>query len=230
MIPESEHRSIKNWDADDRPREKFLERGANALTDAELIAILLGSGTQTLSAVDLGRVMLKEFGGLEQLAAATIKELTRIKGVGPAKALSIAAAFELARRKQFIQPQEVVFSSPESVANYLTPRLSHLQHETFMVLYLNGRNKLVHEQTVSNGGVKSVVVDAKLVYRPALAHLASAIIVAHNHPSGSTEPSRHDRDLTNRLAEAGRVIEVELLDHLIITARGHYSFRDEGLL
>lgn len=230
MTPETEYRSIKHWDADDRPREKFLERGANALTDAELLAILLGSGTQTLSAVDLGRTMLKEFGGLEQLAAASVKELTRTKGIGPAKALTIAAAFELARRKQYLQPQEVVFSSPDSVAEYLTPRLGHLQHETFMVLYLNARNKLVHEETVGSGGVKSVVVDAKLVFRPALAHLASSIIVAHNHPSGNQEPSKPDRDLTTRLQQAGRVLEVELIDHLIITSRGHYSFRDEGLL
>jgi len=224
------HRRIKDWTAEDRPREKLLQRGIDALTDAEILAILLGSGTTKLSAVDLGRHLLDAIGDLNRLARCSVAELTEVKGIGPAKAIGLVAAFELARRKQRLGAEVVRFTSSPAVAAFLQPRLADLPHEEFVVLYLNKRHQLLAEVTVSEGGVAGTIVDPKRVFKHALNHLASAIIVAHNHPSGNLEPSQADLDLTQRLHAGANLLDISLLDHFIITAQGHFSFAEQGLL
>ncbi|MDP5170638.1 MAG: DNA repair protein RadC [Bacteroidia bacterium] len=219
---------ITNWALEDRPREKLMQRGVDALTDAELLAILIGSGTRSLSAIDLARLVLDKFSGLDGLARCSVKNLTKVKGIGPAKAIGIVAAFELARRKQLIETRVNRISDSSSVAKYLSPRMVDLDHEIFYVLFLNRNNEIIHEQALFRGGVTATVIDCKIVFREAVLHLASSIIVAHNHPSGNLQPSEADRRITRQLSDAGELFEIRVLDHLIISHRGFYSFADEG--
>lgn len=219
---------ITGWAIEDRPREKLLQRGVDALTDAEILAILLGAGTRSLSAIGLARQLLTEKGGLEGLARCHIPALTDVHGIGPAKAISIIAAFELARRKQLTSHKAFRITESLSIARYLSPRMADLDHERFHVLFLNRNNELIAEETMFVGGVASTIIDPKVVFRAAIQHLASAIIVAHNHPSGSLRPSQSDRDITSRLVKAGNLFDIMVLDHLIISHKGYYSFADEG--
>lgn len=222
--------SIKEWNEQERPREKLLERGALALTDAELVALLIGSGTRERSAVEVGRDLLQSFGGLRPLAAASVQEMTRVRGIGEAKAITLVAAFELARRKQFDQQRDLELNSPAVVADYVRPRIGDLQHEVFYVLLLNRRHRVLSEKTMFSGGVSASLVDIRMVFREALNHLATALIVCHNHPSGSTSPSPQDVEITRRLEEAGRTLDIPLLDHVIITQDDHFSFADAGMI
>ena len=219
---------ITGWAIEDRPREKLLQRGVDALTDAEILATLLGAGTRTLSAIGLARKLLTEKGGLEGLARCQIASLTEIHGIGPAKAISIIASFELARRKQLVSHKSFRITESRSIARYLSPRLADLAQERFHVLFLNRNNELIAEETMFVGGVASTIIDPKVVFKAAIQHLASAIIVAHNHPSGSLRPSQADRDITKRLVKAGELFDIMVLDHLVISSRGYYSFADEG--
>lgn len=221
---------ITSWAVEERPREKLLQRGVGALTDGELLAILLGTGSRTQSALDLARQLLSELGQLKGLAKADIAELRQVPGIGPAKAIQIVAAFELGRRKRTAIHNPRQFSSSETVAAYLAPRLEDLQQEVFYGLFLSQNHEIIAEQSLFRGGVSSTVVDPKLVFHTALKHLASAVIVAHNHPSGNLRPSRADMDLTHRMVRAGRLLNIRVLDHIIISGRGHYSFLDEGTL
>ena len=224
------HLPIKAWAVEDRPREKLMQRGLDALTDAELIAILLGSGSRQESAIDLARKVLAESGDLRALSRSTVSELKKIKGIGPAKAISLVAAFELGRRKSHSNGQLLRVNSAESVATYLMPRLSDLQHEVFYVLFLNRNHEIKAEKKLFSGGLNATIIDTRMVFREAVQQLASAIIVAHNHPSGNLSPSEADIQITCKLAEAGKVFDIPVLDHIIVSHKGFYSFADEGMI
>jgi len=222
--------SIKNWDEDDRPREKLLKKGAQALTDAEILAILIGSGTKKLSAVGLARHILKEKGGIHQLARTSIQELLTINGIGEAKALTIKAAFELASRRQQNENIEKDFSNSITAANYLTPKLQDLQQETLYVLYLNRNNKLIDEKIHSVGDIATTIFPIKFILKEALQLLASGLILAHNHPSGNLTPSLADKEVTQKIKEGCKLMDINLLDHIIVSHKGYFSFADEGLI
>lgn len=224
--------NIKRWSPEDRPREKLLLKGTSALSDAELIAILIGSGSRNLSALDLSKRILEGVNNqLHELARQSARELTKIKGIGPAKAISIVAALELGRRRKDtdIQEKPKLGSSREAYES-ICGELMDLPHEEFWVLLLNRANRLIRKQRVSEGGVSGTVADPKVIYKAALDHLASGIIVVHNHPSGNRTASQSDIDLTKKLKEAGKFLEIQLLDHLIICGPKYFSFADEGMM
>ncbi|RQO31609.1 hypothetical protein DBR32_06550 [Taibaiella sp. KBW10] len=224
--------SIKNWAADDKPREKLILKGAAALSDAELIAILLATGAQNQSAVDLGRSMLKlAQQNLNTLAKLKIKQLQEIKGIGTAKAVTLIAALELGKRRQYADAlhREKINSSKEA-ATILIPLMQDFEHEKFCVLYLNQANAIIAQEFVSSGGLTATTVDIKFILRSALQHLASKIIISHNHPSGSLAPSDADKRTTQKIKQAAMLMDILLVDHLIIAEQSYYSFADEGLI
>ena len=221
---------IKDWALEDRPREKMIQRGVSALTNAELLAILLSSGTKDISALDLARTILKELDGLPHLARASVAELTQFRGVGKAKALLIVAAFELGRRKHIRTRETVKVTSSEVVAEYLGPILSDLNQEVFYVLFLNRNNEIKAERMFFQGGVASTIIDPRIVFREAVHQLASGIILAHNHPSGNLVPSKADKESTEKLIAAGKLFDIHVLDHLILSNHGYYSFLDNDLM
>ena len=225
-------RRILSWAEEDRPREKLLLKGKAALTDAELVAILIGSGTRDLSAVDLSKIILqKASNNLNELAKLSIKDLMKIKGIGEAKAISIIAALELGRRRK---ESEVVLrariSSSRDAYEQIQPYLLDLPHEEFWLLLLNRANEVIKPVQVSQGGVSGTVADPKIIFKFAIECLASAIILVHNHPSGNLKPSAADKERTRRLYNAGKLLEIPVLDHLIFTDGGYLSFADEGML
>ncbi|MDZ4716113.1 MAG: DNA repair protein RadC [Cytophagales bacterium] len=223
---------IKSWSPEDRPREKLLLKGTGALTDAELVAILIGTGSRRMSAVDLSRSILEAVGNqLHELARLGVGDLTAIKGIGTAKAISIVAALELGRRRKDtgVTEKPKIGSSRDAVEQ-LSGDLMDLPHEEFWVLLLNRANRLIRKHRVSEGGVSGTVADPKMIFKLAITHLASGIIVAHNHPSGNRTASQSDIDLTKKLREAGKFLEIQLLDHVIICGSNYFSFADEGLL
>ena len=222
--------SITRWAEEDRPREKMLLKGYTALTDAELLAILIGSGTRGESAVALAqRILATVDQNLHELGKRSTKELQRFKGVGEAKAVTIAAALELGRRRQLSDlRQRPRVSSSRDAYNLIAPQLSDLHHEEFWLLLLNRANEVMERVRLSSGGSSGTVVDLKLVLKTALDARASAFIAIHNHPSGSLEPSRADIDLTEKLRQGGQTLDLPMLDHLIVSERGYYSFADEG--
>lgn len=224
--------TIKQWSPDDRPREKLLLKGTSALSDAELIAILIGTGSGKSTALDLSKRILESVDHkLPALAKLKAGDLTRIKGIGPAKAIAIVAALELGRRRKSTDTGERprVGSSQEAY-DLLCGDLMDLPHEEFWVLLLNRANRLIRKQRISEGGVSGTVADPKVIFKGALDHLASGIIVAHNHPSGNRTASQSDIDLTRKLREAGKFLEIQLLDHLIVCGPKYFSFADEGML
>jgi len=221
---------IKEWSLEDRPREKLLQKGIEALTDAELIAIILSSGTQKHSAIDIAREMLREKGNLMQIARAGVAELTRFKGVGKAKAIALVAAFELGRRKHLKPDDKIKITSAEIVAAYMKPRLSDLDQEVFHVLFLNRNNVVIAEKQFFKGGVAATVIDTKIIFREAVHNLSSAMILVHNHPSGNLTPSHADVDITRKVIACGKIFEIQVLDHVIVSHQGYYSFADHDLM
>ena len=228
----SQLNSIKNWAEDDRPREKLLHKGPAALTDAELLAILINTGTVKFSALDLAReVLLKADGRLGDLGRLSLKELQQVNGIGEAKAITIAAALELGRRRQSADVlSRPAITSMEDAAEIILPLLSDLNHEAFCVLYLNQANRLLRHEIISNGGITGTVADVRIILKNALLHNANQLIVAHNHPSGNLQPSGADRTLTTKLKDAAALMDIRLLDHLIIAAGRYLSLQEEGLL
>lgn len=224
--------NIKSWSPEDRPREKLLLKGRASLSDAELIAILLGSGTNTLSAVDLAKKILASVDhSLHALARLSVKDLMKNKGIGEAKALSIVAALELGRRRKELDfDEKPKITSSRDAFEILRPHLMDIAHEEFWILILNRANQVIKKYQVSQGGISGTVADPKIIFKAALDELASAIILAHNHPSGNLTASKNDIDLTRKLKEAGRLLEIQVLDHLIITSSTYYSFADDGLI
>jgi len=226
------HISINQWAEEDRPREKLLLQGRRALSDAELIAILIGSGSRNESAVELSRRILNENGNdLNQLATLLVEDLYSYKGIGEAKAVTIIAALELGRRRS--ETAEVIkkqIGSSRDAFELLKLQYLDLNHEEFWILLLNQANRVQSKQLISRGGRAGTVVDAKLVFESALRNKATAIILSHNHPSGNLKPSDQDRNLTKKLFEAGKLLDIRVLDHLIFSNNAYYSFSDEGLL
>lgn len=222
---------IKNWDFEDRPREKMLLKGHEVLSNAELVAILIGSGSHEESAVSLAKRILKAAESLENLGRKSIDFLMGFKGIGEAKAISICAALELGRRRQVIpQGMKVKIRSSEEAFKVLGPMLSDLPYEEFWVACLNRANLIISKEKISTGGMHGTVVDPKVIYSHALKQRASSIILYHNHPSGNMKPSKEDLFITEKLKEAGRFLEIQVLDHLIIGHGEYYSFMDEGLM
>lgn len=224
--------SIKQWAEEDRPREKLLHQGKKHLSDAELIAILLGSGSREESAVLLAKKLLSHYqNDLNLLAKATIPQLCQFKGIGPAKAITLQAALELSARRNLlsIRHQPAITCSRDAYQT-LAPLLADLSHEEFWILLLNRANRVIGRERVSIGGVSGTVVDAKMVFQKALQQLASSLILAHNHPSGNLRPSQADLDLTKKLKAAGKVLDIQVVDHLIISEAGYTSFADENLM
>jgi len=224
--------SITQWAEEDRPREKLLLKGRAALSDAELIAILIGSGTRSLSAVEVGKLILNgSDNDLNNLAKFTVKELQKFKGIGEAKAISIVAALELGRRRKETEVKKATkVTSSNDAYQYLKSHFLDLPHEEFWILVLNRANEIITKIPISSGGVSGTVADGKIIFKHAIEHLASGIILAHNHPSGNKKPSDQDLNLTKKLRQAGTILEIPILDHLIITNNGYTSFSDEGLM
>lgn len=223
---------IKEWQKDERPREKMIRLGAGAIDNTELLAILLRTGNNTETAVDLARRLLTETGNsLNKLYGLSLAQLTKINGVGSAKALTILAAFELASRLQAEMPEEnPQISTSASVAKIIAPALKHLPHEECWIMYLNRANRMIAKERVSIGGVSSTVLDIKIIIKKAVEKLASSIIVIHNHPSGNPYPGKQDEMQTKYLKEAASIFDISLLDHIIIAADKYYSFSDQGLI
>jgi DNA repair protein RadC len=224
--------SIKKWAKDDRPREKLRDKGASVLSNSELIAILLNNGTREKSALDLAQEILRSGkDNLNEVGKLSVKELMRIKGIGEAKAVSIAAAMELGRRRQAMASREkIMVTGSSDVAGFLQTMLRDYKHEVFAVLFLNRSNKVNHFQVVSEGGITGTVADPRIILKKALEEDAVSIILCHNHPSGSLKPSKADEELTWKIKEAARYFDIKLLDHLIVSDDGYYSFADEGIL
>lgn len=224
--------NIKQWSPEDRPREKMLLKGASALSDAELIGILIGSGSAELSAVELGRHILQSSkNNLHELGRLSISDLMKFKGIGEAKAITILAALELGRRRrESDSDQKPKIVSSADAYQLIREHLIDLSHEEFWVMLLNRANQVTRKYQISQGGVAGTVADPKIVFKTALDGLASGIIVAHNHPSGNLSPSHADIELTKKLREAGKLLEIQVLDHLIVAGSKYYSFADEGLI
>ncbi len=229
----TERKTITSWAEEDRPREKMSMQGRRALTDAELLAILLGSGNADENAVELAKRILGYFGDdLERLNDASIETLIKnFKGIGEAKAITIAAAMELGLRRKYSGYKDKPQIQSSSDAHLLlAPHLMDLQHEEFWMMFLNRANKVTHKEQLSKGGVAGTVVDAKLIFKRALEVQASGIILAHNHPSGNLKPSQQDISITNQLRDAAKLLDMSILDHLIIAENQYFSFADEGMI
>lgn len=222
---------IKNWAEDDKPREKLMLKGKSVLSDAELIAILIGSGSRNESAVSLSkRILASVNNNLSALGKLSLKQLMEFKGIGEAKAVTIAAALELGRRRRAEESVDLdKITSSKAVFEIMQPIIGELLHEEFWVLYLNNSNKVIHKAQLSKGGITGTVVDARLIFKMALEHNATAVILSHNHPSGKLLASDADRDITKKLKFAGEQLDIKVLDHIIITEKGYLSFQDEGI-
>lgn len=229
---QAQNPSIKQWAKDDRPREKLLAKGPGILSNSELIAILLNHGTREKSAVDLAQEVLQiGRNNLNELGKLSVNELMKIKGIGEAKAIGIVAALELGRRRQAAASLEKpVVSSSADVAVYLQASLRDYKHEVFAVIYLNRANKINDIKIISEGGITGTVADPRIILKLALEKDAVSLILCHNHPSGSLRPSRADEELTQKIKEAARYFDIKVLDHLIVSDDGYYSFADEGIL
>jgi len=223
---------IKHWAKDDRPREKLREKGAETLSDAELLSILIHNGSANRSAVDLGREVLSlARNNLLELGRLSIHDLMRIKGIGEAKAITITAALELGRRRQSGPGQDrIQVTSSRDIAIHLQERLKDYNYEVFGVVYLNGSNRVKHWEVISKGGITGTVADPRLIMKKALEEEAVGLILVHNHPSGNLKPSRADEDLTQKIKSATQFFDIKLLDHLIVSQEGYFSFADEGIL
>lgn len=221
---------IKNWPEDERPREKLLDFGSNVLSDAELLALLIGSGTKELTAVDLAKGLILEYGGLSVLASKGPAELIRFKGVGPASSARILAAFELGRRLEGKQCKRKQIRTPEDVVAFARPVYRGVNREMFKVVLLDNSNKVIREETISQGTLNASLVHPREVFKAAVDHLAAGIVLLHNHPSGEPSPSREDKLLTGQMIEASKVMGIPILDHIIIAKERYFSFAKEGLI
>ncbi len=232
MEQEKKYKSIKHWADDERPREKLLQKGKDALSDSELIGILLGSGTTTKSAVELAKEILDSTNNnLVELGKRSVKELMKFKGIGEAKAITIVAALELGRRRRFQElPKKIKVREARQVFEYMHPVLADLNHEQFWVIFLSQSMHIVGKKQISVGGVTSTVADAKMIFKAAITEAVPNIIVCHNHPSGNLQPSEADKALTQKIKNGAVNLDINLLDHVIIAGNSFFSFADEALL
>ncbi|WP_073486900.1 MULTISPECIES: DNA repair protein RadC [unclassified Flavobacterium] len=227
---EGGHFPITNWSEDDKPREKLMLKGKDALSDAELLAILIGSGSRNESAVALSQRILADAGNLNSLGKMSISQLMQFKGIGEAKAITIIAALELGRRRRAedtVKLSKII--SSKNTFEIMQPIIGELSHEEFWVLFLNNSNKVISKSQLSKGGITGTIVDIRLVFKLALENGATGLILCHNHPSGNLNPSDADKQITKKIKTAGEILDVKILDHLIITETKYYSFVDEGI-
>ena len=224
--------SIKSWAVEDRPREKMLTRGLQSLSDSELIALLIGSGTRKVSAVELARQVLHQAGNnLDKLGKCSVSDLKKLKGIGQARAVTIVAALELGRRRKLADPPENPrISGSADVSNLMFPLLSDLSHEEFWILLLNRSNRVIEKRRISQGGITGTVTDIRMILKIALDSLSTSLILCHNHPSGNLQPSDADISITRRLKESASLMDITLLDHLIVAGKNYFSFADENIL
>lgn len=224
--------TIKQWAEEDRPREKLINKGKSVLSNAELIGILIGSGTKTMSAVDLAKMILRDFDNdLNKIARLSVKDLMKYKGIGEAKAISIVSALELGRRrKESDITKNTIIKSAKQAYDYLIPDMLDLPHEEFWVIFLKRNNEVIKKEKISAGGIAGTVVDRKIIFNKALECLASYLVLAHNHPSGSLKASHQDIQLTKRMREAGQILDIPVVDHIIFTDDGYFSFADQSML
>ncbi|WP_106915915.1 RadC family protein [Chryseobacterium aurantiacum] len=224
--------SIKFLAEDDRPREKFLQKGKGSLSDSELLAIIMGSGSREESVLELSRKILASVNNnWHQLSLLSVMDLMKFKGVGEAKAISIITALEIGKRKagQGI-PEKSVIGNSHDAYSLLKNQLSDLRTEEFWAIFMNNSNKVIHISQLTHGGISQSIVDVRVLFKKALEHLSTGIIIAHNHPSGSLRPSKEDINITQKIEEAGNILNIQLLDHIIVTQDSYFSFSDEGLL
>ena len=227
---DTSHFAISSWSEDDRPREKLMLKGKSALSDAELIAILIGSGSRNESAVDLSKRILASADNLNVLGKMSVSQLMNFKGIGEAKAITIISALELGRRRRAEDTAELTkITSSKLVFEIMQPIIGELAHEEFWVLFLNNSNKVISKSQLSKGGLTGTIVDVRLVFKLALENGATGLILCHNHPSGNLQPSDADRKITKKIKQAGDSLDVKVLDHLIITETNYYSFVDQGI-
>lgn len=224
--------SIKNWSEDDQPREKLMKLGRQVLSDAELLAILIGSGNRNESAIDLcKRILHQSDNNINQLAKLSVNDLMKFRGIGEAKAISIIAAMELGRRRK---KEDIIvktsITSSQHLYEYIKSTLEDLPHEEFWIILLTRANKIIDKQLIGRGGISETTADIKLIFKKSIESLASGIILAHNHPSGNLKPSQSDINLTNKIVEASKLMDIKILDHLIIGDGNYYSFADEGII
>lgn len=232
-MEENTHKlAITAWAVEDRPREKMMLKGKQALSDAELLAVLIRSGSKKETAVDLCKRIMRDMDyNLNELGKKTIADFMTYNGIGEAKAIGIVAALELGRRRRAsVARERKQVKGSNDAFELLHPQIADLPHEEFWVIFMNRGNKIVAKERISSGGVAGTVADAKMIFKRALIHTASGIILAHNHPSGSLHPSQADIQLTKKMVDAGKVLEINVLDHLIVTDMGYYSFADEGMM
>lgn len=225
--------TIKNWSEDERPREKLIFHGAHTLSDSELLAIIINHGTREKSALALAKEVLNDAqNDWAILSRKSTKDLQKISGIGLAKSISILATMEIANRKQFRMSnnQEKSITSSNDAAEILIPILRDYPHEVFYLLLLNQKNKIIHKQILSTGGITAAIVDVRMLMKIALEHLATAMIISHNHPSGNLNPSNADKSITQKIKNAGEIMDIKLLDHIIIGDNSYYSFADNGIL
>ncbi|MFP3833729.1 RadC family protein [Chryseobacterium sp. SIMBA_028] len=224
--------SIKFLAEDDRPREKFLQKGKSSLSDSELLAIIMGSGSREESVLELSRKILASVNNSwHQLSLLSVKDLIKFKGVGEAKAISIITALEIGRRRagQAI-PEKSIIGNSHDAYSILKNQLSDLRTEEFWAIFMNNSNKVIHISQLTQGGISQSIVDVRVLFKIALEHFSTGVIIAHNHPSGSLKPSKEDINITQKIKEAGKVLSIQLLDHIIVTQDSYFSFSDEGLL
>jgi len=224
--------SIKQWAEEDRPREKLVLKGKSTLSDAELLAILISTGTKNESAVELAKRILNNYkNDLNELGKLSVKQLMETKGIGEAKAITIIAALELGRRRQASEIKEKLQLNTGTLVNqYFKTKVTELLHEEFYVLYLNNANRLLGEERISMGGLAGTIADVRIIFSYAIKYLSTSIILIHNHPSGNPKPSQLDIDQTKKIKEAGKLLDIRVLDHVIIAETGFYSFADEGAM
>ncbi len=231
LMDEIKKLTIKEWNADDRPREKMLAKGIGALSDAELLAILISTGTKSQSALDLARAVLSSAdNNLHLLGKRTISDLIKIGGIGEAKAVTIMAALELGRRRSNADLERTEVRTYTDVSKIMQPIIGDLPHEEFWVMFLNRSNRVIDKVLISSGGVSGTTVDVRIIMKKAIERLASSLILVHNHPSGNLTPSAEDKNLTKRIADAAKFFGINVVDHVIIADKSVYSFAESGLL
>lgn len=231
MSVEYQYKSIKNWVHDDRPREKLVKFGPENLSNSELLAILIGSGTKGFSAVDAGRQLLELGGSISKVAKFNIEQIQQVKGLGPAKSITLRAAFELAKRiKAEPFKESITITSPEKIANLYIPRFYGEDQEMFYIILLSTSKKIIKERMISKGTLDSTIVHPRDVFKYAIENSASCIMLMHNHPSGNCSPSRADIEITKQLIDAGNMLEIPVLDHIIIAGDTFTSLRNEGIV
>lgn len=225
--------SIKNWAEDDRPREKLMLKGAETLSNSELLAILINNGTKDKNAIDLAKELLSSVNNdLQKLGTLSVQNYLqlKIKGLGVAKSITISAALELGIRRDSVEKKKIKILSSKDIAEFLRAQLQYKKHEVFAVVFLNRANKILHHEIISEGGITGTVVDPRIILKKALEHNATAIILSHNHPSGNLKPSQQDEELTYKIKEAAKFFDIVVTDHIIVSEEGYFSFADEGII